>query len=99
MVREPDTTSFHYSGAGGDHTGISLDKVARLVADNDGDDHYVWQEGWADWKPAADVPEIAAAVKALKPPPTLTPPRPPAGPPKPPGAPPRPPKPPGGKAF
>lgn len=98
VVRDVDT-SLHYSGSGGDQQGLTVEDVAVLVADNGGDEHYVWREGYDAWKPASEVREIVDAVARLKPAPIVAaPPSPPSAPPKPPG-PPRPPKPPGGKAF
>jgi hypothetical protein len=44
---------------GGDAREIDAAEIARLVAANPAGTHLVWQQGWAAWKPAAEVPEIA----------------------------------------
>jgi hypothetical protein len=92
---EPDVL-YHYSGPEEDAEGLTAAEIAQKVFVTGGDNHHCWQDGWAEWKPCAEVREIAEAVKALRVPTVVK--RPP-GPPGRPAGPPRPPRPPGGAAF
>ena len=62
--------TFHYSGDGGSGE-LALDQiVAHVKATPDGK-HHVWQAGWDGWKPAKDVPAIAAKLASGPPPPPM----------------------------
>lgn len=60
--------TYHYNGSGGSGE-KSLDEVVKAVGADPSGAHHVWQAGWAGWKPAKDVPEIAARLGAGGPPP------------------------------
>lgn len=65
----PLPTSFHYAGP----TGQSVkapDEIAALVAAAPEATHHVWQAGWPAWRPAREVPEIAARLGPPPLPPT-----------------------------
>lgn len=61
------TTVFHYSGPAGDGQKPVAEIVAAVRAAPTVD-HFVWKEGMDGWKPAKDVPEIAAALSSGPPP-------------------------------
>jgi hypothetical protein len=64
----PMPAQYHYAGPSGQ--GVkSLDQVVAEVQANPGAAHHVWQNGWAGWKSAAEVPEIAAKLGPPGPPP------------------------------
>lgn len=58
----PSAARFHYAGADGAQTERSLDEVVAAVTADPSGQHLVWQSGWESWKPAAEVPEIKAAL-------------------------------------
>lgn len=64
----PGAARFHYNGAAGTGEKTAAEVAAALRA-HPGAAHHVWQAGWAGWKGAAEVPEIAALVGAGGPPP------------------------------
>jgi membrane protease subunit (stomatin/prohibitin family) len=64
----PMPSTYHYSGPGGQGQ-KTLDQVVAEVSANPGAAHHVWQAGWAGWKPATEVPEIAAKLGPPGPPP------------------------------
>lgn len=64
----PMPSTYHYNGPGGQGQ-KTLDQVVAEVAANPAGPHHVWQAGWAGWKPAAEVPEIAARLGPPGPPP------------------------------
>ncbi len=70
---------FHYSGADG-QAELPASEIAQRVAAAPDGRHLVWKQGFDGWKPAKDVPEIAAALQPAGPPP----PPPMGGPPPPP---------------
>ena len=71
---------FHYHGPDGQAELDASGVAARVKVDPAGR-HLVWRDGFDGWKPAAEVPEIAAALSSGGPPP---PPPPSGGPPPPP---------------
>ena len=65
----PQAATFHYSGPDGQSQGLSAAQVAQKVAANPAGKHHVWQQGWAGWKGASEVPEIASLMGPPPPPP------------------------------
>ena len=76
MPPPPVSVSFHYSGPAGQGEKTAAE-VAKLLQTDPGGAHHVWRQGYDGWKNAADVPEIAAAMRAVPPPPPSGPPVPP----------------------
>jgi len=72
-------TRFHYHGPAGQGELSVAEIVAAVKAEPDAA-HNVWKAGFDGWRPAKDVPEIAAALSAgpPAPPPSGAPPPPPA---------------------
>lgn len=58
---------FHYSGPSGQAELNAADVAARVKADP-GAQHLVWRDGFPSWKPAREVPEIAALLNSGPPP-------------------------------
>jgi len=58
---EPITGPFHYSGPGGqgEHP---IDAIAGFVTAAPDADHFLWKEGFDDWKGWSDLPIVAEAV-------------------------------------
>ncbi len=65
----PSLSQFHYAGPGGQSGPHGVEEVVRRVVAEPDARHVVWQAGWPSWKPASDVPEIAAQLPAVPPPP------------------------------
>lgn len=53
--------TYHYAGPSG-QSELGLDQVVQAVQGAPAASHLVWQTGWAAWKPAREVPEIAARL-------------------------------------
>ncbi len=68
----PQAAAWHYHGPGGQGQMSLADIVGKVAGDPSGN-HMVWQAGWAGWKPAKEVAEIA---RELPPPPVAPPPMP-----------------------
>lgn len=64
----PPTATWHYSGPAGQSQG-TLDQIVAAVLANPSAAHHVWQPGWAGWKAAQEVPEIAGRLHLPPPPP------------------------------
>jgi len=64
----PVAARFHYSGPDGQSERTVDEIVAAVLAAPDAK-HHVWQTGWPEWKPVADVPEIAGPLAARRGPP------------------------------
>lgn len=62
--------TFHYHGPGGDGE-MSLGDIAAAIKAAPDAKHSVWKQGFDGWKPAGEVPEIAAALNAGPPPPPV----------------------------
>lgn len=62
------SASFHYHGDAGDGE-KSLDEIVAIIKAAPEGKHHLWAAGWEGWKPAAEVPEVVAAVTAGPPPP------------------------------
>lgn len=60
--------SFHYHGDAGSGE-KSLDEIVALLRANPEGKHHLWAQGFDGWKPAGEVPEVAAALAAGPPPP------------------------------
>ena len=58
-----DDTLYHYSGIAGNREPMNLKALAKIIINNDGD-HHIWTEGWTDWKPATDVPELVDLIRS-----------------------------------
>ncbi len=71
------TSQWHYSGPDGQAQLDSDGVVAKVQAAPDAD-HHVWAPGYDGWKPARQVPELAARLAGPPPPPGNTPPPPPS---------------------
>ena len=61
-------TVFHYHGDAGSGE-KSLEEVVAIVKAAPDGKHHLWAQGFDGWKPAGDVPEVAAALSAGPPPP------------------------------
>jgi membrane protease subunit (stomatin/prohibitin family) len=57
----PSAVVFHYAGPEG-QSQKTADEVAAAIAAAPGGKHMVWKQGFDGWKPAAEVPEIVAAM-------------------------------------
>lgn len=68
-VHAPAVGPYHYNGPAGQREAQSVQSVAQIAAAG-GAGHQVWCAGWPNWVDVAQVPEIAAAIQALAPPPT-----------------------------
>jgi membrane protease subunit (stomatin/prohibitin family) len=65
----PTAVSFHYAAPDGTTSTVGPAEIAaRLKADPTGR-HLVWKDGFASWKDAKEVPEIAALLGGPPPPP------------------------------
>jgi membrane protease subunit (stomatin/prohibitin family) len=64
----PTAATFHYSGPQGQSQGTA-DQIAAAVLAAPTAQHHVWAPGWAAWKNAQEVPEIAAKLAVPPPPP------------------------------
>ena len=58
---------YHYSGPGGQSQGTA-EQIAAAISAQPGAQHHVWQAGWAGWKPAHEVAEIANRLGPPPPP-------------------------------
>ena len=67
---------YHYAGPAGQQSGLDAVAVARLALAAPGAQHSAWTDGMAAWALVESVPEIAAAIAAIRPP--VPPPPPPA---------------------
>ena len=54
---------FHYAGEAG-RGEFSVSEIEKFIQAAPSGRHYVWQSGWADWKPWTDVDEFKQAVSA-----------------------------------
>lgn len=63
----PQAATWHYSGPDGQSQATADQIIAKIVA-NPAGAHHVWQPGWAGWKPAHEVPELAARMPPPPPP-------------------------------
>ncbi|MFH1463679.1 MAG: SPFH domain-containing protein [Pseudomonadota bacterium] len=68
---------FHYMGVGEQPEQLVAPEIAKRIAANPGGRHLVWRLELGGWKPANEVPEIAALLAAAPPPPPGFPPPPP----------------------
>ncbi|TNE84807.1 MAG: antifreeze protein [Deltaproteobacteria bacterium] len=59
---------FHYHGDAGSGE-KPLGEIVALIKANPGGKHHLWAQGFDGWKPASEVPEVAAALAAGPPPP------------------------------
>ncbi len=64
----PGQEKLHYNGPGGQGE-MTLTEIAGHLSDAPDATHHVWKQGWPAWKPASEVPEIAAQLGAGAPPP------------------------------
>jgi membrane protease subunit (stomatin/prohibitin family) len=64
----PGQEKLHYNGPAGQGE-KSIAEIVSLINAAPGGSHHVWKAGWAGWKPAVEVPEIAAHLSAGPPPP------------------------------
>ena len=65
------TAKFHY-GEDDENSGeLSAEDIAKRVQANPSGKHVVWAQGFSDWKPAEEVPEIQAAMQAPSGPPPI----------------------------
>lgn len=64
----PAAVSFHYAGDDGQQLTLSAGEIAARVRTNPQGRHLVWREGMSGWTNAADVPDIAAALRGGPPP-------------------------------
>lgn len=77
---------FHYSGPGAGQGEYGAEEIAGFIKANPGAQHMVWANGWPQWRPWSEVPELSRLASAGPPPrPPGPPPHPGAG-----GPPPRP---------
>ncbi len=58
---------FHYHGPSG-RAELPASQIADKLRSEPGAQHLVWKQGFANWTPAQDVPEIQAAMNAGPPP-------------------------------
>ena len=63
----PGGGTYHYNGPGG-QAQLPLAQVIERVAADRSANHLVWKQGWSEWKPAAEVPEIASQLPPPPPP-------------------------------
>jgi membrane protease subunit (stomatin/prohibitin family) len=68
---------FHYLGTGEQPEPLVATEIARRIAADPGGRHLVWRLELGGWKPAREVPEIAALLAQVPPPPPGFPPPPP----------------------
>jgi membrane protease subunit (stomatin/prohibitin family) len=74
MVKMPpppppmQTSIYHYNGPDG-QSKLSVSDIVEKVKAAPGEKHLVWKDGFSEWKPAADVPEIKAEMSSGGPPP------------------------------
>jgi membrane protease subunit (stomatin/prohibitin family) len=68
--------TFHYNGPEG-ASQLTTSQVAEKMKSNPSGRHLVWKQGFSGWKPAEEVPEIAAAMQSGPPPIPGAPPPPP----------------------
>jgi membrane protease subunit (stomatin/prohibitin family) len=64
----PTGPTYHYHGDAGQGERTLAEVVALVRASPEGT-HNLWANGWAGWKPAREVPEVAAALGGGPPPP------------------------------
>lgn len=64
----PGAVSFHYAGDDGQQLTLAAGEIAARVRANPAGRHLVWREGMSGWTNAADVPDIAAALRGGPPP-------------------------------
>lgn len=64
----PPSASYHYNGDAGQSEKTLAEVIAAVQASPSGA-HHVWQNGWAAWKPAKEVAEIASKLSSGPPPP------------------------------
>jgi len=60
---------FSYWDGQREEHGLAVDDVVSRVRMNGGGTNLVWAAGFAGWRPAADVPEIATVLSRMPPPP------------------------------
>ncbi len=60
--------TWHYNGPGGQAV-RGLDAIMEKIRGAPREAHHVWRSGWAGWRKAEDVEEIAAALRSGAPPP------------------------------